>query len=181
MNLSRTAGAFYVLTIVAGSWALAGGGAWRTAANGVAAASYVMVTILFFFLFRPVHARASLLAAVVGLAGCVASALAMSGTWRLPFNALGFFGIYCLLIAWLVARSTLPRAPSVLMALGGIGWLTFLVPSVARELAPYNYAPGVVGETLLTLWLLATGPTVRQRLHGGVRPHSGWGQTSRPK
>lgn len=173
MNLARWAGLCYVLTIVAGSWALAGAGAWRMAANGVAAASYVAVTVLFFFLFRTVHARVSLLAAIVGLSGCVASALAMSGTWRLPFNALGLFGVYCLLIAWLIARSTLPRALAVLMALGGLGWLTFLVPSVSRELAPYNYAPGIVGETLLTLWLLVTGPGVT-----GVRPHSGRGQTS---
>lgn len=177
MNLSRSAGAFYVLTIVAGSWALAGG-PWRMAANGVAAASYVAVTVLFFFLFRPVHARVSLLAAVVGLSGCVASALAMSGTWRVPFNALGLFGIYCLLIAWLIARSTLPRALGVLMALGGLGWLTFFMPPVARALAPFNYAPGIVGETLLTLWLLVTGSAVRRRPHAGVRPHSGRSQPS---
>lgn len=163
LNLARTAGLFYVLTIVAGSWALAGAGAWRAAANGVAAASYVVVTILFFFLFRPVHARTSLLATLTGLAGCVASALAMSGTWRLPFNALGLFGIYCLLLAWLIARSTLPRALAVLMAIGGLGWLTFLAPSVARAVAPFNYAPGIVGETVLTLWLLVTGARVARR------------------
>jgi Domain of unknown function (DUF4386) len=163
MNLARTAGLFYVLTIAAGSWALVGAGPGRLAANGIAATSYVAVTVLFFFLFRPVHARASLLAAAVGLAGCSASALAMSGVWRPPFNALGLFGIYCLLIAWLIARSTLPRALGVLMALGGLGWLTFLVPSVARALAPYNFAPGIVGETLLTGWLLMTGTAPRRR------------------
>lgn len=163
MNLSRTAGAFYVVTIVSGMAALVGSGSWSATANGVAGASYVVVTILFFFLFRPVNAPASLLAALVGLAGCVASMLAMSGAWRLPFNALGLFGVYCLLIAWLVWRSTLPGALSVLMACGGLGWLTFAVPSVARALVPYNYAPGIIGETVLTLWLLVVGARVARR------------------
>lgn len=163
MNLTRTAGFFYVLTVISGTWALVGGGAFRMAANAVAAASYVAVTVLFYFLFKPVHARMSLLAAVVGLAGCGASALALSGTWRLPFNVLGLFGVYCLLVGWLIARSTLPRALSVLMVVGGLGWLTFLVPPVARALAPFNYAPGIVGETVLTVWLLVTGARVARR------------------
>lgn len=164
MNLSRIAGAFYVLTILSGMSALFGIGPWRWSANGVAAASYVVVIVLFYFLFRPVEARLSLLAALVGLGGCVASALAMSGTARMPFDTLGFFGVYCLLIAWLVARSTLPRALGWLMALGGMGWLTFLLPAVARVLAPFNYAPGIVGETALTLWLLVTGARITRRL-----------------
>lgn len=163
MTLARTAGLFYVLTIVSGGWALAGGGPWRTAANGIAAASYVIVTVLLYHLFKPVHARVSLLAAAVGLGGCVVSALAISGVWRPPFNALGFFGIYCLLLAWLVAGSTLPRAVSVLLALGGVGWLTFVAPVVARGLVPYNYVPGIVAETTLTLWLLVTGTAVARR------------------
>ncbi len=162
-NLARTAGAFYVLTIVSGMWALIGSGASRGAANAVAAGSYVAVTLLFYFLFKPVHARMSLFAALVGLAGCAASALAMSGTWRPPFNPLGLFGIYCLLVGGLIARSALPRALGILMAVGGVGWLTFLVPSLARALVPYNYAPGIVGETVLTLWLLVTGASVGRR------------------
>ena len=163
MNLARTAGFFYVLTVISGTWALVGGGAFRMAANAVAAASYVAVTLLFYFLFKPIHARMSLLAAVVGLAGCAASALAMSGTWRLPFNTLGLFGIYCLLVGALIARSTLPRVLAVLMVAGGLGWLTFLTPSLARALVPYNYGPGIFGETALTLWLLVTGARVARR------------------
>jgi hypothetical protein len=163
MNLSRIAGACYVVTVVTGMAALLGSGAFSATANAVAGASYVVVTILFFFLFRPVNASISLLAAVVGLTGCVASMLAMSGVWRLPFNALVLFGVYCLLIAWLVWRSTLPAALSVLMACGGIGWLTFAVPSVARALVPYNYLPGIIGETVLTLWLVIVGTRVARR------------------
>src|SRR5262245_20168996 len=98
MNLARTAGACYVVTIVAGSWALFGRGPLRVEANAVAALSYVAVTVLFYALFKPVHARVSLVAAVVSLAGCVLSGLTMSRVIASPVNPLALFGIYCLLI-----------------------------------------------------------------------------------
>jgi hypothetical protein len=41
------------------------------------------------------------------------------------------------------------------MALGGLGWLTFASPALATHLSPYNMLPGVLGETALTVWLLA--------------------------
>jgi hypothetical protein len=72
--------------------------------------------------------------------------------------ALAFFGCYCLLIGYLVYRSVfLPRALGVLMAIGGIGWLTFLWAPLASALYPYVLAPGILGEGALTLWLLAFG------------------------
>lgn len=163
MNLARTAGACYVVTIVAGTLALFGPRPLRVEANAVAAASYVAVTLLFYVLFRPVHARVSLVAAVASLTGCAVSALTMSRVLATAVNPLPFFGVYCLLIGWLIARSTLPLALGVLMALGGVGWLTFAVPDLSRALAPYNFAPGIVAETLLTLWLLVAGPTVQRR------------------
>jgi len=38
-----------------------------------------------------------------------------------------------------------------------LGWLTFLSHSLASALAPYNMAPGILAETLLTVWLLVPG------------------------
>ena len=69
-----------------------------------------------------------------------------------------FFGVYCLLIGILILKSTfLPRFLGVLMAFGGLGWLTFASPSLAATLSPYNLAPGIIGELTLTLWLLVKG------------------------
>lgn len=154
---ARTAGALYVVTIVAGTAALLLSSG-QVAANLVAALAYVGVTILFFFLFEPVDRGLSLLAALVSLAGCAVGALTAAKVIRFPMSALVFFGVYCLLIAYLIYRSTfLPRILAVLMAIGGIGWLTFLVPKFAQSLFPYNMFPGIFGETILTLWLLVRG------------------------
>lgn len=69
-----------------------------------------------------------------------------------------FFGCYCLLIGYLVFRSTfLPRILGVLMAFAGLGLLTFLVPPLASSLSPYNLALDILGEASLTLWLLVMG------------------------
>ena len=69
-----------------------------------------------------------------------------------------FFGFYCLLIGYLIFRSTfLPRILGVGMALAGLCWLTFLWPPLAHSLSPYILAPGILGEGSLTVWLLAMG------------------------
>jgi Domain of unknown function (DUF4386) len=71
---------------------------------------------------------------------------------------LVFFGFYCLLIGYLIFRSTfLPRLLGAGMMFAGLGWLTFLFPPLAGYLSPYILLPGLLGEGSLTLWLLAFG------------------------
>ena len=74
---------------------------------------------------------------------------------------LVFFGLQCLLVGYLIFRSTfLPRIVGGLMAFGGLGWLTFLWPPLANYLSPYILAPGIVGEGSLSLWLIVIGVNV---------------------
>ncbi|MFZ0960915.1 MAG: DUF4386 domain-containing protein [Terriglobia bacterium] len=76
---------------------------------------------------------------------------------------LVFFGFYCLLIGYLIFRSTfIPRILGVMMALAGLAWLTFLSPPLANYLLPYNLAVGALMELSLTLWLLAMGVNVER-------------------
>ena len=156
--LARVAAVFYVLNIVTSLIAFSGRSQWAVTSGRVATAAYVVVTILFYYLFRPVNRNLSLVATFVGLLG---SAWGVLGSLHLtPFrmSSLVFFGIYCLLIGCLILRSAyLPRILGALMVLAGLGWLTFISPQLVHTLSPYNYYPGGIGEILLTLWLLVLG------------------------
>jgi hypothetical protein len=119
---------------------------------------YIAVTLLFYSLFKPVNRSISLLAAFVSLAGIVIGPLSMLHLFPLRIHSLVFFGVYCLLLGYLIYKSTfLPGLLGALMALAGLGWLTFLSPSLTSNLSPYIYAPGVIGEGSLTVWLLMFG------------------------
>jgi len=105
------------------------------------------------------------LAALSSIIGCVITTLDTLHLAAAPVSPLVFFGIYCLLIGYLILRSTfLPRFLGVLMALGGLGWLTFVSPSFAIKLSPWNMVPGILGEGTLTLWLLLAAVNARQWL-----------------
>jgi uncharacterized protein DUF4386 len=157
MNTGRLAGAFYLGTFATGLLALVFG-TGLAVANAIATVCYIGVTVLFYVMFKPVNQPVSLLAAVFSGIGC-----ALGLTWglrlaRVPINELALFGCYCILIGYLIYESGfLPRALGVLLALGGVSWLTFGWPPLARSLSPYNYAPGILAEGLLTIWLLAFG------------------------
>jgi len=72
--------------------------------------------------------------------------------------ALAFFGFYALLTGYLIFRSTfLPRILGVWSAVAGLGWLTFLSPTLGYRLFPYLAALGLLGAAALILWLLVFG------------------------
>jgi len=76
---------------------------------------------------------------------------------------LVFFGLFNLLIGYLIFKSTfLPRILGVLMALSGLGWLTFLSPSLANRLLAYIEVLGIIAEASLMLWLLVKGVNVQR-------------------
>jgi len=153
---ARIAGIFYLLTFVTGGFALLVRSRAGVAAGLVAGVCYIAVTLIFYDLFKPVDKRLSFLAATVSAVGIAVGPLGLTRV-----NPLVFFGFYCLLIGYLIFRSTfLPKALGVLMALASLGWLTFLSPPLAKSLYPYNLAPGLIGEGALTLWLLAVGVDV---------------------
>lgn len=154
---ARIAGVFYLITFVTGVFALVSVSG-RFVANLIATASYIAVTLLLYDLFKPVNRSLSLLAAFFSLVGCTVGALNLFHLAPFRISPLVFFGLYCLLIGYLILRSTfLPRTLGALMAFGGLGWLTFLSPPLANYLSPYNLGPGILGEGALTLWLLVVG------------------------
>jgi len=159
----RIAGLFYALTIVTGAFALAVKEPLRSAMLLASTACYIAVTLLFYRLFRPVDRNVSAVAAIFSLIGCALSILGFFHLASPRLHPLIFFGCYCLIIGYLIIRSSfLPWFLGALMAFGGLGWLTFISPALSNALLPYNMAPGVIGETALTVWLLTAGVNARR-------------------
>jgi len=132
------------------------------AVNLIAHAFYIAVTLLFYYLFKPVNRSLSFLAAFFSLLGCANDVLSLFHLTPYKISSLVFFGPYCLLLGYLICRSTfLPRILGVLMALAGLGWLIFLSP-LAHLLSTYLKALGILAEGSLMLWLLAMGVNVQR-------------------
>ena len=82
----------------------------------------------------------------------------------LTLNALAyqiylvFFGLWCILIGFLVFRSTfLPRILGVLLVIDGLTWMLYLSPPLANHLFPLIAVASGLAEIPLLLWLLAVG------------------------
>ena len=158
--IARIAGAFYLINIATALVAFSGKGrSPLVVASGLTAtASYIAVTILLYYLFTPVNARVSLIAGLFSLAGCIVGVLSPLHLVPFHIHSLVLFGIYCLLIGFMIIRSRfLPRILGALMMAAGLVWLTFLSRPLAASLSPYHYITGGIGEGILTLWLLFVG------------------------
>ena len=146
--------------------------------NLIATASYVVVTALFYELFKPVNRQVSLVAAFLSLMGCAVLAVGcvfylaslptlgpaqQSPTLALMFiklyaqsfnTSFVFFALYCISIGYLIFRSSfVPRILGVGMALAGLGWLTHIWPPLVL---PYVLLSGI-GEGALMVWLIVAG------------------------
>jgi hypothetical protein len=122
----------------------------------VAVLSMIVVTLLFSDNVNPVNRKLALLAAGFNLAGLVFEAL----RFQLHGANIGivFNGFFCMLVGYMAFKSALVlRIMGALIALGGLGWLSFFSPSLAKYLSPYSLAFGLLGAGLATLWLLAIG------------------------
>ena len=131
------------------------------AAGVIEVSCMIAVTLLFYYIFKPVDSRLSLLAASFNFVGVAFEVLQF-----LPKGmniGLAFHGFYWILIGYLIFRSTfLPRIFGALMALAGLCWLAFLSPTLTNFLSPYNLALGLLGEASVSLWFLAMGVNVQR-------------------
>ena len=160
------------------------------ASSLIAVAFHLAWALLFYYLFKPVNRRISLLATFVILVGCAMQALTslfylapllvlQSGHSFSAFTVeqlqalalvflnlnaqafniyLVFFGLWCVLIGYLIFRSTfLPRILGVLLAIDGLGWMLYLSPPLAQHLFPFIAVASGLAEIPLMLWLLIVG------------------------
>ena len=134
----------------------------------------VVVTLLLYDIFKPVNRSLSLLAAFFSLVGLTFEAIRLQP--RGVNVAIVFAGFYCLLIAYLIFRSTfLPRILGGLMVFGGLGWLTYLSNPLVNYLSPYNLASALLAEASVFLWLLVMGVNVqrwKEKSEAAEAPHA---------
>ena len=157
-RFARIVGFFYLLVFVFGIAGLNTEGDTRLAANLVAAAVYYVVTVMLYLLYKPVSRTGSLVTALFSFAALTIGVLSDFGVVRFPINTLVLFGAYCFGVGLLTLKATfLPRTVGVLLIVAGLGWLTYAHPPLAKRLGALAMAPGMVGEGVLTFWLLAAG------------------------
>jgi FtsH-binding integral membrane protein len=118
---ARIAGALYLLSVVtAASTELFLRGRLNVAGGLVANAGMAAVTLILYTIFKPVNKRLAFLAVFFNFVGLTFEALRLNP--RGVDVALVFTGLYCLLIGWLMFRSTFaPRILGALMAFAGLG------------------------------------------------------------
>jgi hypothetical protein len=154
---ARVAGALYLLSFLTAAFTeLYARGTINFAGGLIAVLGMAVVTLLLYDIFKRVNHGLSLLAALFGFVGLIFEALRVQP--RGMNFAIVFAGFYCLLISYLIARAPfLPRPLAVLMALAGIGWLTWLSNPLVKYLSPYNLAVGALAEILVFVWLMVMG------------------------
>jgi hypothetical protein len=154
---ARLAGAFYFLSVLSAVLAEAFvRGRMLYAAGLVPVSCFTIATLLLYGVFKPVSRVVTLLAVIFNLAGLAIEAFELH--FGRVNQALVLHGVYCLLIASLVVRSGfLPRILGALMAMGGLAWLTTLLPHASHAVDRDAQMIGFVGEGALMLWLLVFG------------------------
>jgi Domain of unknown function (DUF4386) len=134
-------------------------GRLRIAAGLIAVAGMAVMTVLLYDIydiFKPVSPSVSLLAVLFAFMGLTLETVRLQPQ---GLNiALVFHGFYCILIGYLIFKSTfLPRILGALMGFAGLGWLTYLSNPLANHLSPCFLASGLLGDVSVFLWLLVMG------------------------
>jgi hypothetical protein len=125
--------------------------------NLLANSFYILLSLLFYYLFKPVNKAISLAAALFSVLGCLIGSVELFHTDIPEINPLLFFGPFCILIGCLIWRSYfLPGLLGIFMIGAGLGWLFFLFPQ-GKQFSIYIQILGILGEGILMLWLLIRG------------------------
>jgi Domain of unknown function (DUF4386) len=177
---ARTAGGLYFFSLLTALFLeLFLGGRLSHAADMIQIVGMFVVTLILYDIFKAVNRIPSLLAALINLAGITLEAIHLN-----PHGtdiAMVFHGIFCILIGYLVFKSTfLPRILGAMIAFGGLCWLTYFSPAIVDYLSPYNTVCGLLGEVSVFLWLLVMGVSER-RLKKGANAVGTYGSIEQGK
>jgi Domain of unknown function (DUF4386) len=148
---------YFVLAILAGGFLGSGHAIIGTSIEVVSYVWYGLLTLVLCRLFLGVNRGVAGVAIAASWIGCALGILKLLHVPGAGLDPLLFFGIFCVLLGYLVYSSTLlPRTLGVVLALAGLGWLV-LTTVHPHAIAAYIQGLGIVAEIALMLWLLAFG------------------------
>jgi hypothetical protein len=112
----------------------------------------IVVTLLLYAILNPVNKGLAVLGASLNLLAMIFEAQSVNPKGQSV--GLVIHGMSFIAFGYLIFRSTfLPRFLGVLMAIAGLGWVTYL----STPFPNYNLAVCLFGEVTVMLWLLVMG------------------------
>jgi hypothetical protein len=118
---------------------------------------YALLSLILGQLFFERDRRVAVAAVVVSWIGCAIGILRIGHVSTGFLEPLMFFGIFCLMLGYLILESRLlPKSLGGLLVLAGVGWLVLSLGH-PRAMAPYIQGLGIVAEFALMVWLLVFG------------------------
>jgi hypothetical protein len=149
---ARITGALYFLSLAAGEF---GDYIFHDKAHTaglIEISGMIAVTLLLYAIMKPVSTGVALLAASLNLVAMIFEAQGVNPKGQ--GVGLVIHGTSFIVFGYLIFRSTfLPRFLGVLMAVAGLGWVTYL----STPFQNYNLAVCLFGEVSMMLWLLVMG------------------------
>ena len=117
---------------------------------------YFVLAVSLYVLLRPVDPGIAWALLPLVALGCVLQGVAIVEKVRdVQRRALVFFGLFLVVLGYLVARSTfLPSALGVALAIAGIGWCGLIIRGLPAALIVSVQLLGALVEIVLALWLL---------------------------
>jgi hypothetical protein len=122
----------------------------------VGTACYFLVAVALWSLFGPADRRVALLALVFAALGCTVQAVGqMQADTGVQTAAIGFFGLFEIVIGYLITRSAFaPRWLGAVLVLAGVMGFTAVFAAVPTTLRYGVVLLSALGELALFLWLI---------------------------
>jgi hypothetical protein len=160
-NQGRRVGLVYLLYFVvamsAEGFLSSGHAVIGTSIEIISYLSYGVLSLLLGRLFFGRDRRIAVAAIVVSWIGCTIGILRLLRVSPGILEPLMFFGIFCLMLGYLILASRLlPKTLGVLLLLAGVGWLVLSIAH-PHAIGVYIQGLGIVAEFALMLWLLVFG------------------------
>jgi hypothetical protein len=148
---------YFVVAMLAEGFLSSGHAVIGTSIEIISYLLYGVLSLLLARLFFGRDRRIAVAAVVVSWIGCAIGILRLIHVSTQILEPLLFFGIFCLMLGYLILEShLLPKTLGILLLLAGVGWLVLSIAH-PHAIGAYIQGLGIIAEFALMLWLLVFG------------------------